>query len=414
MAAYSPIQCVWLAACCIASVAQARAADAVLPWDGVWQGTVGDAQVRMCLQHASYGGASGVYYYKRYLRLIALTRPNAAGPDERTLVLNETMALPQRRTQGGENKKSGEDVAVWTLSIGASLDVLEGAWRSTTKTWPVRLSRIPNASPQGAANEDGEGPCESDAFNSPREEAAKLLASDAKLKGLGTAYRDISLDLGDRFPSRISGFELLRDDDAARHFNVVQRHALLSEQREVFGCTRNVIGRYGQSGDYDRVIEPVFIGRHWVVSSLGGGDDCGGAHPNAYRSYSTWSLDERREINPWGWFNAQGAVVTRQGAGDSQYLLVELGAALRAALSKAWPRRGHDDCASIIDDGFAFSWVAYPSTRGMAFMPKLPHVVYACTEEVTLPWQQVMPMLNGAGRKAANAVRADMKRPPAR
>lgn len=391
--------------------AQSYAAVPSLTWNGVWQGTVGKAEIRLCLQGAD-NGLTGSYYYTRYLRLISLAVDDKQKPDSQSLALNETMAV---KSKGGRDMKpiAKNETAVWALRAGADRQVLEGSWRSSSKVLPVQLRRVAEIAPKGTTADETQGACEGDSFNSPREQQARVGGTETKLKEFGTLYRATALDFGNRFDSDIRSFELLRDDDHARKFNAAQRKALTDEQNAVFECTRSVIGRYGQQGDYNAVVEPVFIGQHWLVARSNGSNDCGGAHPNAYMSYQTWNLDEGRTVDAWTWFNSKGAVVTIEGQGESRYRTVEIGNVLKTALVKAWPR-DDADCKGIVEDGTVFSWVAYPQVRGITFMPELPHVAYACTEEVTLPWATVLPLLNVAGRKAVDSIRLEMGQPPVR
>ena len=391
-------------------VAHVDAAGPLPAWSGVWQGTVGKAEVRLCLQGAD-NDVNGSYYYTRYLRLIPLAVADKRKLDSQSLVLNETMML---NSKVGRDKKPvvKDETVVWTLRAGTDRQVLEGSWHSSAKQLTVQFTRIPESAQKGPAADEVQGACESDLFNLPREQPARVRVADVKLKGSGTAYRATSLDFGNRFDSEIRSFELLRDDDRARKFNAAQRKALMDEQNAVFDCTRSVIGRDGQQGDYNAVVEPVFIGQHWLVARSNGSNDCGGAHPNAYMSYQTWNLDEGRRVDIWSWFNSKGAIATTAGQVEARYRTVEIGSVLKAALVKAWPR-DDSDCKGIVEDGTVFSWVAYPQVRGMTFMPELPHVAYACTEEVTLPWAKVLPLLNVQGRKSVDAIRVDIGQPPA-
>jgi hypothetical protein len=416
----------------------ADGAAAGLGWEGVWQGTVGQAEVRLCVQRGD-SELHGVYYYKRYLSPISLNAPRAPQASSQALVLEEQMAVRQPVAKGRASTPASLQAATQTNGLprietvtwrleppepGAAgqAPTLTGSWRSSSKALPVRLTRVPEAArtDPNAAN-DYEGPCEGDAFNAPRELPPRLLVSEARLAVLGqatstasgTAYRLLTLDFAQRFSAEIRSFELLRDDAGARRFNQAQRKQLDADQHEVFGCTRAVIGHYFQQGDYNTAAEPVSIGQRWLVLRRNASNYCGGAHPNAYSSYETWRLDDGREVNPWTWFGPKGAVVRTEGEGESRYTTTEIKPAMLAMLAKAWPR-DDEGCNDVVTGAFSSSWSIYPSQQGMVFMPQLPHVIYACTEEITLPWAKVLPLLSAAGRKAAEAARADLAHPPAR
>jgi len=440
--------------------AEGKSADgaaAGLGWEGVWQGTVGQAEVRLCVQRAD-SELHGAYYYKRYLSPISLNAPSKAPASSQALVLQEQMTVRQPVAKGRAstpatlqaatqaNGLPRTETVTWRLEppepgAAGQAPTLTGSWRSSSKALPVKLTRVPEPvhTDPNAANDD-EGPCEGDAFNAPRELPPRLLAAEARLAVLGqaaaqavpsssnmanatagkatsaapgTAYRSLTLDFAQRFSAEIRSFELLRDDAGARRFNQAQRKQLDADQHEVFGCTRAVIGHYFQQGDYNTAAEPVSIGQRWLVLRRNASNYCGGAHPNAYSSYETWRLDDGREVNPWTWFGPKGAVVRTEGEGESRYTTTEIKPAMLAMLAKAWPR-DDEGCNDVVTGAFSSSWSIYPSQQGMVFMPQLPHVIYACTEEITLPWAKVLPLLSAAGRKAAEAARADLAHPPAR
>lgn len=386
------------------------AASPVSPWAGVWQGTVGKAEVRLCLQQGDQ--VSGAYYYARYLKLIALSEPERATVQGGPLLLKEMMPKAGRRASA-----LWEEVD-WLLQRSADGRVLEGSWRSPHRTLPVRLTLQAPVPPPAPGGEAAPQACESDAFNLPREVPAQVVGTELRLKGAGagTAYRQLRLDFGGRNPSDIRSFELLREDEGARRFNAAQRQALMDDQRTRFECSRSVIGRFGSDGDYNAVTEPVLIGRQWLLLRQQISDDCGGAHPNAHMGYQLWHLGEARVQDPWAWFNPKGAVQTWHGEGANRYSTLTLGAPLRAALSQAWAKLwppGEEDCRSVADEGGG-PWSAHPTPQGMVFMPELPHVAYACTEEVLLPWARILPWLNATGQQAVASFRADMARLPAR
>ena len=39
------------------------------------------------------------------------------------------------------------------------------------------------------------------------------------------------------------------------------------------------------------------------------------------------------------------------------------------------------------------------------FVPQLPHVIFACTEEVVLPWKAARPFLSDAGTAVRKSLR---------
>lgn len=273
----------------------APAQEAPPAWAGVWQGTVGKVEVKLCLQHEYR--ARGAYYYARYLRVIALEGDDKARPDPLTVALTEAMPVP-----GKAGKAGGTEAVAWTLRASTDRRTLEGSWRSSAKTLPVQLTRL-------AAPGPDERSCETDAFSLPLERPGRVAASDARLKG--TAYRTLSLVVEQQPDVGIAAFELLRDDAGAVRFNAAMRKLLQDEQEAMFGCMRGALGSNASIGDYGMRVEPKAIGRRWLVAGEGGSQTCGGAHPNHHLGYQTWDLEAGRTVDPWTWFGTQG----RRGQG---------------------------------------------------------------------------------------------------
>jgi hypothetical protein len=383
-------------------------------WSGVWQGTVGRADMRLCLQAQQEPGedVAGTYYYSRYLRLIPLSAAGDPTADGRKVVLHELM--PSKAKPGaGQKTPTKDETVVWQLQASADGEGLAGTWRSNAKSLPVQLSRVRLEKPKNGADGSLFSPCESDAFNLPREKPAKVVSTEVKLKATGATYQRLTLDFEGRQDARIQHFELLRTDAAAQKFNARQRQALQSDQSALFECGRAVIARWGLGGDYNTMSEPVFMGQRWLVVKRQSDDYCGGAHPNAYVGYETWNLEAGQVVDPWTWFNAKAARFKWEGSGQSRYQTMTMGPMVRQALAKVWPRED-EECADVVEEGGAFSWDAYPSAKGMVFMPQLPHGAMACQEEVTLPWAQVLPWLSPSGRKTVDALRQEFSEPPAR
>lgn len=113
---------------CFAAGAQS-ATDA--PWQGVWSGTIGKSEVRVCLSDKG----KSAYRYLRYQTDIPLTLHGSQW----------------------EETVSGAVSGIWMLGNPQS-DTLEGEWRNpkSGKTLPIRLNRLADA--------NSSAPCESKAY----------------------------------------------------------------------------------------------------------------------------------------------------------------------------------------------------------------------------------------------------------
>jgi hypothetical protein len=393
---------------CLLFAPASRADDAKPAWAGVWQGTVGTAKVRMCLQHSEYGDELGAYYYERILKLIALQSPANIKIKSDSVIAQETLASAKTSATGEGSAPAQEEVAVWTMRAGAGGQTLAGTWRSRSKELPVSLTRVVATHP--AVNPD-ETPCEGDAFNAPREVEGRIKSTIAKFESRNAEFRKLTVGFAGRHADNsIQSFELLRNDAGAQAFNKTQRAAMVEDQGELAGCSRSMAGR-GLDGDYEAHTEPVALGQHWLVVQRAVNLFCGGAHPDSNLFYSTWNLDRGSAVDPWIWFSAKGATLTHPNETSPGATVITLSPALRDALLKGWTR-DDDDCKDAA--GMAAWEQLYPSTKGMVFQPYLPHVIQACADPVTLPWDMIVPLLNPEGRRAVESLRADFANPPAR
>jgi hypothetical protein len=262
---------------------------------------------------------------------------------------------------------------------------------------------------QGPDQSDDEA-CGSDAFNNAREQPARMMAQPAAANG--TAYRKLTLDFGDRYTAQVASFALVRTGPAAERVNKALREELHATERMVFECSRGQLASNGWPGELDAATSPVFIGAHWMITTTHSEDDCGGAHPNSSTSYAVWSLDSGEAVDPWQWFAPNAVKRTPTGTPPAQGEEVTLLPPLRRLLAEFWPRKDDEDCAEVATD--SDEWMPYPSPSGMVFVPSLPHVMMACTDEAVVPWPRLRPLLGAGGRKAVDAFLKDAAVPVAR
>jgi len=74
-----------------------------------------------------------------------------------------------------------------------------------------------------------------------------------------------------------------------------------------------------------------------------------------------------------------------------------------------WPEGARDpECMEAARSGMG--WDIGLTREGPVFEPEFPHVLFACTEEVTLPWEAARPFLSEKGRAVMKGLR---QAPPA-
>ena len=166
----------------------------------------------------------------------------------------------------------------------------------------------------------------------------------------------------------------------------------------------------GKNFDMERSNQVAMRGPGYVAVTIGYSYDCGGAHPDSIQSYAVWDTGSGKAVDPWTWFNAKGVQLELAGRSDASYSRITLSPVLRSALLGAWTR-DDEDCKNA---GELATWDPYPSVEGMVFQPDLPHVIQACADPLTLPWEKILPLLNNEGRRAVESIRADFANPPSR
>ncbi len=356
----------------------ASAADdpAAPAWEGVWRGTIGTLPVVACLRMKD-DLAAGLYYYEKHLIPI-----NIAAPEQ------SATGLTLSETQTGDAKQIP---SLWKLALPVD-GQMNGTWSGAGKHLPIHLKKIVILEP-----DNDEGPCASADFNGPRERPARVVTTSASKDG--TDYRELRLDFGKRFDASVSSFQLQGAGNA--HVNAQLRDALTAEEENVYTCTRSSLAQYGQAGEYNDTTAPMAIMAHWLVTERSNSNMCGGVHPNASTTHDTWNLATGKKVDVWDWFSPAGAVKVKNEADTSP----KISTRLQRLLARAWADSVPDDCK----DASSGYWTPYPTSDGMAFTPSLPHVVYACTTDVVIPYAKLAPLLNTQGKAAVASFRADAR-----
>ncbi|WP_273431761.1 hypothetical protein [Chitinibacter tainanensis] len=352
---------------CLLATLSAASAAAPPSWHGVWRGQVGSYPVTACLQ-GDNDPPLGLYYYHKHLNPIQLQ-----AQDEH----------PQSPSRWQE----GEGGARWQAVAVGSDGVLRGQWQLKGKTLAIQLQRV-------AFN--GAEPCLSDAFNAALEAPPKFKSKLAQWHG--QSYLQVWLAGSD------SDNELRRIVVAAKPgdtptLTAEVRARLLADAKEQAECIRYTQLYHGQQGYLSRTSRPELITASWYVEENNSGDYCGGAHPNYGTSYQTYRRGQAKPVEVWRWLNAKAV---RQ---DGQFFKIE--APLRRLLSQAWAEVQQEGCESVGDE--TESWDVYPTANGLAFMPYLPHAMFACTNNAVISYRQLAPLLSSEGQAAINSIKAELR-----
>jgi hypothetical protein len=173
-------------------------------------------------------------------------------------------------------------------------------------------------------------------------------------------------------------------------------------------CLMWQAGSSGDDGDYADTLAPALISRRWLVTQEITNSTCGGAHPNAETDWRVFDRTTGDAIDAWSWFTADAAVRST----DDPTLAPSVSPKLHAFLAARWPGKG--ECKDVLQ-GQDY-WDVHPTRKGLAFWPQFPHVVFACSEDVVVPYRDLAPFLNPKGRAAIASIVEDLNRlpPPAK
>ena len=351
-------------------------------WSGVWEGTLGDQKIEACFGVAG-DPDGGSYYYLRHLKLIPLEAPTAP---KGTWV------------EGYDDEK--KDAPRWTLAA-AGANVLSGTWSGSGKSLPIRLTRIALSSP-----DDADMPCGSAVFTAPRITATTLTSKPGVLDGV--AFTTLTLNVGAHLDASIASFALDATTPGATRINAALAEPLSkkgdSGAAEYAECVADAAGTHAD-GEYHVTLKPNLISKHWMVSEEDDEDFCGGAHPNADEAWKLWDLTSGAAVDPWRWFNADGVTYSN----DTTPPFAQAGPKLQKMLAARWTHKG--ECKDVLDGNDSI-WDVHPTRRGLAFWPQFPHVVYACSQDVVIPYAELAPLLNAKGKAAVASIIEDLKTLP--
>ena len=353
--------------------AAAAASHASTELPGIWQGMVGDLPVRACFVHREFG-SFGAYYYLSRQRLIPLEPVEGASDAFR------------------EGSGAAASSPLWRIERVDAAQIT-ARWTGGGRTLAVRLNRVARA-------EGDESPCGSQAFHQPRLAGVRTVTTRAAKDGV--SYTRITLDHGGHFEADVRTFALDGTGEAVRRINATLASPLSGNPPEWFECIQSSLESGPYEGTFDESLEPTMISARLMSVVQQEDTSCGGAHPNAGRTYRAFDLESGREIDLHDWLNA--TAVARQGTAGSEDELKTLRPAFRRFILAGWRPAGAD-CAGVIrDQDF---WNIGLTRTGLIFAPDLPHVVQACGEEFTLSFARLRPFLTPNAAARARALQAE-------
>lgn len=346
---------------------------------GIWEGTVGTLPVRACFTQTE-DGAFGAYYYLSRLQAIGLVQQDG-------------------RRDAFDESGTGGAQAGWRIER-ADATGLTARWTGGGRTLPVRLRRVARQSGE-------ESPCADVAFHRPRLAGVRTVSTRATVDGV--AYTKLTLDTRGRFASTVETFALDGSGPAVRRINRAMGEELAGDPPAWFACVSGSLEQMPYEGETNDRFEPVMISRRWLSVAAHNDSSCGGAHPNASNVYLTYDLTTGAEAEPLDWFTTRAVRRERYGGGAGGVSRT-LQPAFRAFILSGWradPQAA--ECDEVIRS--QSDWNVGITRAGFVFTPSLPHVVQACFEEFTIPFDRIRPWLTSAAVQHVRALQAERPRP---
>jgi hypothetical protein len=343
---------------------------------GIWEGTIGTLPVRACFVQREWG-TFGAYYYLSRRRLIPLEAPEHGGGFD----------------EGGSADGSPPH---WTIE-SAGPSQLIARWTARGRTLPVRLARL--------ARMTGEdSPCSAIAFHRPRLEGVHPVRTRAAKDGV--AYTRIVLDTAGRFEEvSFETFALDGPGEAAARINAALGTALAGDPPSWLECVTDALADSPNEGGFDESLTPTMISRRWLAVSHHWDGSCGGAHPDSSNSYRLFDRTDGREVDLHDWLNASAVHRERPDGGEEVKTLLP---ALRTAILARWRPEAPECDEPVRGEEY---WTIGLTRTGMVFSPLLAHVVQACEEDFTIPFDRLRSFLTPEGAANIRALQAEPAAP---
>ncbi len=328
------------------------------PVIGGWAGRIGSYKVMVCI-----GTDGGSYLYASHAAKapLALSAQDDAGRQW------------EEQEQGPAGKVSGH----WRLG-DVSGRVLQGQWTDAAgkRSLPISLERV------------GEpGGCDFAALQRQAGLHPETVTSGKEAVRNGIHYRTISA-----LDGSVNSIQLI---DAGGRYDALNKKLRENFAKEISDGEECQAGSSLNNGllgwSYSSGVEPVALhGGRWLTLRSSLDYYCGGAHPDSGSFLQTVDVRSGAPLDIGRWIK-----MGKDGA---------LPASLSGMIGRqAMAQRGggkDDDCAEVYaSDDSAFSGYNMSlGAHGIVFQKELPHVVYACSEDVEIPFAQLAPFLTAAGK----------------
>lgn len=350
-----------LAALALAAAVPAHAQDAPA-WVGVWEGKVGTAAVRACLDGYPDTPGRGSYYYLSRLEPISLSEDDGEG--------------------GWTERAPGSEVEAQWHFAELSATRLRGTWHQGTRSLPFDLKPV--------AWTEGEwgGPCSSDAFLGPRAGAGKVSSEPATLEGWAYTRQTYlpPAHFADDVAIETFTFAPAQRGDKAILAALPVRLPNGTFADDYLQCLGGAISSLGYDGQFDETLHPTLVTGAFLVVEEESGTFCGGAHPNYVTMTRTYDRQSGAEIDLFDWL----------GDPTAEGEIARLSEGLHALVLDRWPADADQECRELAEENDY--WSLGLARDGLVFRPDFPHAMTPCEEPITVEWQALAPHLDADGR----------------
>jgi hypothetical protein len=357
------------------------------PQEGrVWKGTLGDQAITACFY--GDGDPDGIYYTddaRDPLRIIGLDEAEPLGLTE----------IAGREEQTG---------AVWVMQPPQA-ESRTGEWRKGDQTLAIHLTATTVTLPEyGSA-------CETAAFLDPLLQGGTVASQRASFEGATYTVLEYTgparMGLGDYSIAALA-LDPVQPGDAAINRALA---AFLPD-----GTAAHQMGQCvglslpgGYSGYAEEALSPMALTPRWLGLRYAGTGYCGGAHPNHFDTMAIFDRKSGAEVDPSAWFKP-GALGFYEWESElepkpKKRLVSAPSLGLWKAIAARWPASDEESGCGPPEEPFGSGWEIGLTREGPVFVPQLPHMIFACTEEIVLPWKDARRFLSKKGRAVMASLR---------
>jgi hypothetical protein len=314
--------------------------------DGIWRGEMGGRSIMAC-----FDGSIGSFYQLDETKIVTLW--------------GESVLRLRRGTTGTELTHDGTCAPPARIGWMAS----GGDARSAK---PVRLRRVPFVPQLGTAESIPERPCTSFVYHRDRLKPLRVEEQSARLDDVAFV-RILAKPADDATDVEYQSFRLLGTEPG-----VVTMNKLLASFIDIRGVgesewTRCLAGAGNVGGEFRQSLEPVRIGRRFVIANDFREGSCGGAHPYSATYPRLFDLARGTEVSIRDWLSYRAldqTLVKNLGpkTAEGEPNVLPLSNALRRDISGR-AAKSDAECSGVLEEE-AF-WTVGVSRIGFVFSPQL-------------------------------------------